>query len=161
MISPPKHRGQRALVASSDAATRSDLSVLLSSYGYTVDHAQDRRQGLEKFLTYKHAAVFMDAAFLPRHPSRLKQLYSYAHRTPLSFVLAPAEKREQSYPFLKDAAWGMLPLPLDPAQFTHTFERAGEYARLKANRGFFRDLMVILGLTAPIAALLVLSVAVK
>jgi DNA-binding NtrC family response regulator len=152
------HAPQRALIVSRDPALRQDIAVVLSTYGFTHDAAETRREGMEKFLIYKHAVVISDVDLLPKFPRHMDWLYRYAHRNPLTLITVTADKIAQAYPYLEKAAYGLLHLPLDADDFTVTFERALEFNALRANNMFLRDAFFLFALSLPLLALLVFLV---
>jgi DNA-binding NtrC family response regulator len=150
-----KHHGPgRALIVSRDPVLRQDLAVALSSYGFTHDTAETRREGLEKFITYKHALVISDAELLPRFPHHLEWLYREVHRNPLTLITVAGDGIEKAYPYLKKSAYDLLHLPLDMDDFTFTLDRALEYNTLRANNLFLRDAFFLFGLAVPLLVLL-------
>jgi DNA-binding NtrC family response regulator len=156
MFSIFKHHGPgRALIVSRDPVLRQDLAVVLSTYGFIHDTAETRRDGMAKFIAYKHALIISDADLLPRFPHRLEWLYREMHRNPLTLITVTADRIEQAYPYLKKAAYGLLHLPLDTDDFTFTLERALEYNTLKANNLFLRDAFFLFGLALPLLVVLV------
>jgi len=152
------HSSQRALIVSKDPVLRQDLAVVLSTYGFSHDAAQTRREGMEKFLTYKHSVVISDVDLLPRFPRHMDWLYREAHRIPLTLITVTADRIQEAYPYLEKAAYGLLHLPFDPDDFTATFERALEYNALRANNIFLRDAFFLFALSLPLLALLVFLV---
>jgi len=155
MFSIFKHQSPgRALIVSRDPVFRQDLAVALSTYGFAHDTAETRREGLEKFITYKHAVVISDADLLPRCPHHMEWLFREMHRNPLTLIAVTADKIEQAYPYLKKSAYDLLHLPLDMDDFSFTLERALEYNTLRANNLFLRDAFLLFGLAIPLLAIL-------
>jgi DNA-binding NtrC family response regulator len=148
------HSPQRALIVSKDPVLRQDLAVVLSTYGFNHDTAESLREGLEKFLTYKHAVVISDVDLLPKSPRHMDWLYREVHRNPLTLITVTADKIAKAYPYLAKTAYGLLHLPFDPDDFTVTFERALEFNALRANNLFLRDAFLLFALSLPLLALL-------
>jgi DNA-binding NtrC family response regulator len=146
---------QRLLVISRAGTTRNDLVTLLTGYGYYVDYADNRLDGLRKFRQHKQPVVICDMLSLPRFPGRLFKVFRSYRRNPMILVAATSDQERLVYPYLSQGVFDIVQLPLRVDYLHFVLRRMVRYDQLTGRLFFLQTILLIVLLVAPIWLLLV------
>jgi DNA-binding response OmpR family regulator len=140
----------RLLLVCKDQRLSNDLVTLLTGYGYYVDYVATRKEGVHKFKQYKQAIVIFDVASLPRYPSHLFRVFRVYMSSPKILIIAKQEEEELVYPYLNNAVYDIIQLPLRFEYLNFTLRRLVTYDNLCARFEFLSTVMKLVLYTSPL-----------
>lgn len=142
---------ERLLVVSEHAQVHDAVSASAPVDGLIVEHAYTRKQGLAHFLSYRDSIVVIDAELLPRHPTRLLELFKYVHKYTAIVVASLPGKLGNALEYLrKGGCYEAVEIRGPSAQLTRTIQRAYAHLGFVAQNLFARYLMYVVGLSLPL-----------
>ena len=144
-----KHRTRLLIICKNDEL-RNDLVTLLSGYGYFVDYASDRRDGLRRFGEYKHAIVIVDVPTLPRVPRHFFTSFRIFTRNPIILIAAHENEMTRVYPYLRRDVYDVVQLPLNMGYLDFILKRLVAHHQQVNRHEFVTMTFLILFLIAPI-----------
>ncbi len=140
----------RVLVISQNAELRYSLVTLLSGYGYFVEEAKSRIEGIQKFRAQKQSILIIDYPILRIFTKRLFKLVKLIRKNAIVLIAAQKKDQEQAYFQLGEGAYDILPLPLKTSSLMHTLNRAQNYHQTIVENLFIKNLVFFTLILSPV-----------
>src|SRR5262245_12212526 len=118
--------GERVLIVEDDPATRSGLTELVQTWGFTTDEAPDGEEGLKRVTSFRPAIIVSDLV-MPRMGG-IELLRALKDQlSDITFILLTAQGTvESAVEAIKDGAYDYLSKPVDPQRLQILLKKAVE-----------------------------------
>lgn len=141
---------QRVLVISRSIDLRNELVTLLSGYGYFVEYAHSRMEGVRKFRAHKQPIIILDVPILRTFPQRLFSFIQQVRKNTIVLIAANKKEETEAFDRLSLGAYDLLNLPLKTDFLKLTLSRAIAQHRLNLENIFIKNLIFFSLLMLPI-----------
>jgi DNA-binding NtrC family response regulator len=118
--------GERVLIVEDDPATRSGLTELVQTWGFTTDEAPDGEEALKRVTSFRPAIIVSDLV-MPRMGG-IELLRALKDQlSDITFILLTAQGTvESAVEAIKDGAYDYLSKPVDPQRLQILLQKAVE-----------------------------------
>ncbi len=135
---PLSHSAERVLIVEDDPATRSGLTELVRTWGFTAEAAADGAEALERVTTFRPSIIVSDLV-MPRMSGMELLKAIRAEGEHIKIILLTAQGTvDTAVEAVKAGAEDYLTKPLDPAKLQRLLERLGEINRQKRENQVLR-----------------------
>jgi DNA-binding response OmpR family regulator len=140
----------RLLIVCQNQKLSNDLIALLTGYGYYVDYASTRKEGILKFKQYKQAIVIFEAALLPKFPRHLFRIFRIYTNNPKILIVARHQEEQKIYPYLNNDVYDIIQVPLRFEYLDFSIRRLVAFDTLSARHEFLIMLMKLVAFSSPL-----------
>ena len=138
MAEPIPHGAERVLIVEDDPATRSGLTELVRTWGFTAEAAADGAEALERVTTFRPSIIVSDMV-MPRMSGMELLKAIKAEGEHIKIVLLTAQGTvDTAVEAVKAGAEDYLTKPLDPNKLQRLLERLAEINRQKRENQVLR-----------------------
>ena len=126
MAEPVSHSAERVLIVEDDPATRSGLTELVRTWGFTAEAAADGAEALERVTTFRPSIIVSDLV-MPRMSGMELLKAIKAEGEHIKIILLTAQGTvDTAVEAVKAGAEDYLTKPLDPNKLQRLLERLAD-----------------------------------
>ncbi|MBY0493656.1 MAG: sigma-54 dependent transcriptional regulator [Cyanobacteria bacterium] len=130
-VAEPSHSAERVLIVEDDPATRSGLTELVRTWGFTADEAADGAEALEKVTAFRPSIVVTDLVMPNMSGIELLKALQPEIENIKVILLTAQGTVDTAVEAVKAGAEDYLTKPLDPNKLQRLLERLAEINRQK------------------------------
>ena len=153
MLQKVKDR-QKVLILSEKKEVENDISMILSSHGYSPDITADFDKAKEKMLYYKPSLFIADAALLPDFPAKILSIFIKARKTPTFLIIDDGNYKEKLNKYAEYSD-DILRTPFGDDNIHYKIKKAVLHNDLIHDNHYYQGMFLMGKLIAPLLVLLV------
>ena len=152
MLQKVKDR-QKVLILSEKKEIENDISMILSSHGYSPDITANFEKAKEKMLYYKPSLFIADAALLPDFPAQILSIFIKARKTPTFLIIDDGNNKNKLNKYAEYSD-DILRIPFVDDNVNYKIKKAVLHNELVHDNHYYQGMFLMLKLIAPLLILL-------
>ena len=152
MLQKVKDR-QKVLILSKEEKIESNICMVLSSHGYSIDVTDDKNEAEERVVYYKPSLFVADVDLLPEYPEKLISIFNKARKIPTFLIIDDGKSKEKLNKYLEYSD-EILRVPFNEENLHHKIKKAVNHNKIIHDNQYYEGMFLMFKLVAPLFILL-------
>lgn len=145
---------QKVLIFSQKKEIENDLSMILSSHGYSPDIVSNFDEAKEKMIYYKPSLFISDIELLPDFPAKILSIFTTMRKTPTFLIIDDGKSKEKLKKYAEYSD-DILKIPFSDDNIYYKIKKAISHNELIHDNHYYQGMFLMLKLVSPLLILLV------